>query len=81
MIDDRILLFFVITVLTFVFDHKILPQVGLWILSLVEIYLGITSTTLAQADVVYIFLFVINLLYITFMIFVAPMEENPDETQ
>ena len=80
MIDDRIILFFVIVVLTYVFDHKIFPQLGLWMLSLIEIYLQVINPLVAATDVVYIFLFVLNICYITFMILVAPMEK-PDETQ
>ena len=68
MIDERILMFIVILVLTFIFEHKIFPQLGLWVLVLFGIYLQITNSAIVQIDVYYIFLFVINLVYITYMI-------------
>jgi len=68
MIDERILLFFIILVLTYIFEHKIFPQVGLWVVSLIELYIQITDTAVSQSDVKYIFLFIINIIYITYMI-------------
>ena len=68
MIDERILVFIVILVLTYIFEHKIFPQLGLWVLCLIEIYIQITDTAISQSDVKYIFLFIINIFYITYMI-------------
>jgi len=68
MIDERILIFFVILVLTYIFEHKIFPQLGLWVLCLIELYTQITNTEIVQSDVKYIFLFIINIFYITYMI-------------
>jgi hypothetical protein len=81
MIDDRVILFFIILVLTYVFDHKILPQIGLWVLALINIYVGVTNHAVKESDVMYIFLFVINIAYITFMILVAPLEKDENEIQ
>lgn len=80
MIDDRIILFIILIALTYIFDHKILPQVGMVALALIEIYLGVTNPLVGAADVVYIFLFVINIMYTFFMILVAPLEPA-EETQ
>jgi len=68
MIDERILVFIVILILTYIFEHKIFPQLGLWVLCLIELYTQITNTSIVQSDVKYIFLFIINLFYITYMI-------------
>jgi hypothetical protein len=81
MIDDRILLFFVIVVLTYVFDHKIFPQIGLWMLSLIEIYLNVTNPLVGQTDVIYIFLFILNICYITYMILTDEQTDGDRTTQ
>jgi hypothetical protein len=81
MIDDRLLIFLVILILTYVFEHKILPQIGLVAISMIEISIHITGITITASDALYIFLFVINIIYIAFMIFVSPQETDINATQ
>jgi len=77
MIDERLLIFFVVLILTYIFDHKILPQIGLATVILIEIRFNtVMLTTVTELDAWYVFMFIVNLLYIAFMVFASPMEND-----
>jgi hypothetical protein len=79
MLDERVLIFVVMLVLTYVFDHKILPQLGIVALALIEIYMNIVVTGVTGITSMYFVLFIINIVYCMFMITVAPMEKDENE--
>lgn len=79
MLDERVLIFIVMLVLTYVFDHKILPQLGIVALALIEIYMNIVVTGVTRITSMYFVLFIINIVYCMFMITVAPMEKDENE--
>lgn len=68
MIDSNIILFILMLVLTFVFEHKVLPQLGVIVMAIYEIYISVVGVVVLQSSVTIIFMFVINLLYATYMI-------------
>lgn len=78
MIDDRVLIFIIMLALTYAFDHKILPQLGIIALALIEIYMNIVVTGVTDITSIYFILFIINIVYCAFMITVAPLEKNED---
>lgn len=79
MMDDRVLIFIVMLLLTYVFDHKILPQLGVVSLAIIEIYMNITVTGVTETTAIYFMLFIINIVYCAFMIVVAPSEKDVNE--
>jgi hypothetical protein len=79
MMDDRVLIFIVMLLLTYVFDHKILPQLGVIALAIIEIYMNITEVGVTSSTSMYFMLFIINIIYCAFMIVVAPSENNINE--
>jgi hypothetical protein len=79
MLDDRILIFIIMLVLTYVFDHKILPQMGVISLAIIEIYMSIVITGVTNVTAMYYMLFIINIIYCAFMIVVAPSEPDVKE--
>jgi hypothetical protein len=79
MMDDRVLIFIVMLLLTYVFDHKILPQLGVITLAIIEIYMNITVIGVTNITSMYFILFIINIAYCAFMILVAPNEKDVNE--
>jgi len=79
MIDDRVIIFIVMLVLTYVFDHKILPQIGVITLAIIEIYMSIAVVGVNGNTAIYYMLFIVNILYCGFMIVVAPNEKDENE--
>lgn len=78
MIDDRFLIFIILLVLTYAFDHKIIPTIGLFAMALVE-FMVLVSGTVTETDSFYIFLIVINMIYCGFMVFASNEPDNdPD---
>lgn len=64
MIPDTILLFIVMLLLSYVFGNKILPQVAVFALALIEVFYIIeTPSTITQDQVFQIILFIINMFY------------------
>lgn len=79
MIDDRVLIFVIMLVLTYLFDHKILPQLGIIALTLTTIYMNIVVTGVTAITSMYFVLFIINIVYCAFMITVSPLEKDKSE--
>jgi len=77
MIDDRMLIFVIMIVLTYLFDHKVIPQIGVIAIGMFQIYTTIGSISVEE-DGLYFFLYIIALLYCVFMIAVAPEERDED---
>jgi hypothetical protein len=73
MINENILIFCIILILTYVFDHKILPQFALFCLVLIQVRFTFVDT-ITEDNSYYAFLYVLNMMYIAFMIFIAPNE-------
>lgn len=76
--NDNTLLFIIMLVLTYLFDHKILPQLGVVALALISM-LNIAISGTNQYTYIYMILYVINIVYCAFMITVAPMEKDENE--
>jgi hypothetical protein len=81
MINDNILIFILSIVLIYVFDHKILPTLGVIMLVIVQIYMiaVINVSSITQIDALYAFMHVVALFYGAYMMLLAPMEA--DETK
>lgn len=70
MIDDRFLIFIILLVLTYAFDHKIIPTVGVFAMAVVE-FAVLLDGTVTQTDSYYIMLIIINMIYCGFMVFAS----------
>lgn len=68
MIESNIILFILMVLCTFVFEHKVLPQLAIVTMAIYEIYISVVGVTVTQSSVIPIFMFVINLLYASYMI-------------
>lgn len=78
MIDDRFLIFIILLVLTYAFDHKIIPTVGVFAMAVVEFAI-LVSGTVTQTDSYYIYLIILNMVYCGYMIFASNEPDNdPD---
>lgn len=78
MINDNILLFIISIVLIYVFDHKIIPTLGVVVFNILEIYINvvINTSSLTETIAIYTFLYAVSLLYAGYMIFVSPIEDT-----
>lgn len=78
MINDNILLFILSIVLIYVFDHKIIPTLGIVTFNMIEIYIivVINVATITEIDGIYTFLYAVSLIYAAYMIFVSPIEDT-----
>lgn len=69
MIESNIILFILMLLCTFVFEHKVLPQLAIVIMALYMIYTSVVGVTVAETSVIPIFMYVFNLIYAGYMIF------------
>lgn len=76
MINDNLLLFIISIALIYVFDHKIIPTLGVVALIIVELYINIVLnfSTITENDALYSFLYIVSMIYGAYMIFFAPIE-------
>jgi hypothetical protein len=83
MINDNILLFILSIVLIYVFDHKILPTLGVVALIMIQMYINIVLniSTVVQTDALYAFMYVIAMIYGAYMILLAPIEADETNNQ
>lgn len=69
MIESNVILFVLMVLCTFVFEHKVLPQLAIVVLSLYMIYTSVVGVTVSESSVIPIFMYVINFIYSIYMIF------------
>lgn len=67
MIPDEIMTFIILLVCAYLFEHKILPQIGVFAVALIQLYVIATSSSIVELDVYYGLLFVINMSYSSYM--------------
>ena len=80
MIPDNLIIFIIMLILSWVFDHKILPQIAIVSMAFIEIYINVVGVSITASEVLYIFLFVINILYAVVMIYLGePKDSDADE--
>lgn len=83
MIDDNILLFIISIALIYVFDHKIIPTLGVVALVMIQLYTNIVINFLSitEMDALYSFLYIVSMIYGAYMIFFAPIEAEETHNQ
>jgi len=83
MIDDNLILFIISIVLIYVFDHKIIPTLGVVVLVAIQLYINIVLNiaSITQLDSLYAFLYVISMIYGAYMLFFAPIEAEEQKNQ
>lgn len=83
MINDNLLIFIISIVLIYVFDHKIIPTLGVVVLSIIQIYiiLVIDVATITEYGALYLFLYIVSMIYGAYMIFFAPIEAEEMKSQ
>lgn len=76
MINDNILLFIISIALIYIFDHKIIPTLGVVCLIMIQLYINIVInfTAITEMDALYAFLYIVSSIYGAYMIFFAPIE-------
>lgn len=83
MINDNLLLFIISIVLIYVFDHKIIPTLGVVCLIMIQLYINIVMniSSIVEVDALYILLYVVSMIYGAYMIFFAPIEAEEQNNQ
>lgn len=83
MINDNLLIFIVGIVLIYVFDHKIIPTIGVVALAMIQLYTNIVinASSITQMDAFYSFLYIVVMIYGAYMIFFAPIEAEEQNNQ
>ena len=83
MINDNFLLFIISIALIYIFDHKILPTLGIVALIMIQLYINIVLnfSSITQLDALYSFLYIVSMIYGAYMIFFAPIEDNEMKNQ
>jgi len=83
MINDNLLLFIISIVLIYIFDHKIIPTLGVVCLIIIQLYINIVinNATMVEEDVYYAFLYIVVMIYGAYMIFFAPIEAEEQKDQ
>jgi hypothetical protein len=76
MIPDQILLFVVMLLLSYIFGNRLIPQLAVMILVVVEIITIATSTN-DMTFYYYMVLFIVNLIYGAMSLIVKEQEVNP----
>jgi len=83
MINDNILLFIISIALIYVFDHKIIPTLGVLVLVAIQLYINVVlnSASITELDSLYTFLYAISMIYGAYMIVFAPIEAGETNNQ
>lgn len=83
MINDNLLLFIISIVLIYIFDHKIIPTLGVVCLIMIQLYINIVMniSSIVEVDALYILLYVVSMIYGAYMIFFAPIEAEEQNNQ
>jgi len=76
MINDNLILFIISMALIYIFDHKILPTLGVVSLVMIQLYINIVInfSAITEIDALYGFLYIVSMIYGAYMIFIAPIE-------
>lgn len=83
MINDNIILFIISIALIYIFDHKIIPTLGVVSLIIIQMYINIVLNlaTMTENDALYTFLYIVSMLYGAYMILFAPIEAEEMKSQ
>ena len=83
MINDNFLLFIISIALIYIFDHKILPTLGIVALIMIQLYINIVLnfSSITQLDALYSFLYIVSMIYGAYMIFFASIEADEKHDQ
>lgn len=83
MINDNILLFIISIALIYIFDHKIIPTLGVVALIMLQLYVNIVLNfaQITQMDAIYAMLYIISMIYGAYMILFAPIEAEEMKNQ
>lgn len=83
MINDNLILFIISIALIYIFDHKIIPTLGVVALIMIQLYINIVLnlTSITQLDSLYAMLYIISMIYGAYMILFAPIEADETHDQ
>jgi len=83
MINDNLILFIISIALIYIFDHKIIPTLGVVGLIMIQLYINIVlnSSSITQLDALYGILYIISMIYGAYMILFAPIEADETHNQ
>jgi len=83
MLNDNLILFIISMALIYIFDHKIIPTLGVVCLIIIQLYINIVinNASMVEEDVYYAFLYIVVMIYGAYMIFFAPIEAEEQNNQ
>ena len=83
MINDNLILFIISIALIYIFDHKILPTLGVVALNMIQLYINIVLniSSITELDSLFALLYIISMIYGAFMIFISPIEAEEQKNQ
>lgn len=73
MLDDDIIYIIILTVLVYIFEHKVLPTLITWAISFWRISVLVAVSPFPESSVVLIFIYIIVFFYAAYMVFISPV--------